>query len=324
VKNIMDANKQLFFTATDIEDKLLAFHCNEHPLPVIASPVDLGHIASLIAGAANELTGLTETAANSLTTAVTDPGNSNFDPLATAVWWFYRQEIEEACWLLFLCSYIGKHPKQNWNLLRTIYGGLYGGNVWTWKEVSAKSEAFQGWLLHHQTELGESGSMGDAHKCVVFDYQKAMVAAKDIGNYISWVRHEGNHEQLLGNALVIGKKEPAAVFHYLYLSMNERVRIRKSIKFNYLCLIGAIGLASVEPGQPYLSDLLFSKKGARWLFGTDKMDKIPTRELNEVVISLAQYLELPFGIPVLHKAFEQLGKERHWVDVKKFKWRYNR
>lgn len=320
----MDTNSQQSFIQIDIESGLLAFHRNRHNLPGIASDDGLKRVTSLMTSAVNSFRALTETEGCLLGVDVADPSEIDFNPMAAAAWYHFRQETDEACWLLFLRSYIGRHVKQNWNLLRAIYGGSTDGKEWTWKQVSKDGEIFRDWLLHHQDGLAKNGSMGEAHKYVAFTSEKASKMGRDIQSYIRWVKSEGSHQELLTKSVNISKEQPAVAFHHLYQSMIEQVKVKKSINFNYLSLIGAIGLARVEPEKPYLNDLLFSKIGARWLFGSDKTNKIPTNELNDMVISLARHLEIPFGIPVLHQVFEQVARVEHAKDIQKFKWRFNR
>ncbi len=126
--------------------------------------------------------------------------------------------------------------------------------------------------------------MGGAHKYVSLDDHRGAGLAKDIGSYVAWVGSHVDPDQLIGNSLIMGNGDPAAVFDYLYRSMNEWIRARKSIRFTYLSLLGAIGVGNIEADHPYLNDLFFSKKGARWLFGGEILPKIPIGELNEMVI----------------------------------------
>jgi hypothetical protein len=265
--------------------------------------------ASLLNSNAIEILTATQPISSSIPNYVLDPSYKNFDPLVAAKWYFHQQKIDEACWILFLYSYIGKHAKQHWNFLRSVYGALDSGKVWTWETVSVNREDFQNWLLTNQPELKETGGLGDGHKQYGLDYTRAIHIGNEILSYIDWITLEQGHSQLFSQAIQANEGDRTASFHYLYQSMNRHVPVNKSIQFNYLALIGKVGIAKIEPGHLYLNDILLAKQGAKRLLGGKKVDKISMPELNERMVSLAHFLDLPFSVQVLQKVLEKWAKE---------------
>src|SRR5690606_25867645 len=47
-----------------------------------------------------------------------------------------KNDIDEACWLLFLISYVGNNSKSKWNLLKGIYTALDAQEIWSWERIN--------------------------------------------------------------------------------------------------------------------------------------------------------------------------------------------
>lgn len=106
--------------------------------------------------------------------------------------------------------------------------------------------------------------------------------------------------------------------------MNRQLRCKKAITFDYLSLLGILGVLGIEPASPYISDHLLSKLGANWLFSGNAGQKYRANELEPIVKALALHLKLPFCIPVLHHAFAQVSAGIRAEDIQRFRWRHNR
>lgn len=300
----MAGSEQLHITESDIEERLLAFERTHYRLLGLASREELNRFAALLHDTINDILSASRTLSHTIPNYVLDPSSKEFNPLVAAAWHFGQQNIDEACWLLFLQCYIGKHPRYHWEFLRSIYGALDNNRPWSWEWVFSNTREFQDWLLTNQPALKETGGLNDGNKHFGFDYSQALRVGNQIQSYLSWVSFEGNHFQLFCRAIDANEGQPSASFHYLYQSMNQHVPVTKSITFNYLALISTLGIAEIQPGHLYLNDILLAKQGAKRLLGGKKVDKIPMPELNKRMITLAHYLQLPFGIQGLQKTLE--------------------
>lgn len=91
------------------------------------------------------------------------------------------------------------------------------------------------------------------------------------------------------------------VFDYLYNSMNQWIKANRSIKFDYLTLLGQSGIVYAEPARLYFEDAYLVKHGARRLFAGSRNVKMPTQLLNGKTMALIRYLDLPFAAQVLRQ-----------------------
>lgn len=308
----------------DIREKLESFWQDSPHLPCIYHSKRIEQFSSLVADIANSFISISETGRGTSAWEKESSGNACFDPIAMAFTYNLRGDIDEACWLLFLLSYFGRHPRHEWRLLEKIYFGFGKRAQWTWEYASSDPSAFASWLMEYQYDLYRSGNLGNAHKFVSFDNHKAMKTADHIIGYISWVKSAKGHRQLLSDAVSSVDGLPSLIFNMLYTAINSQLRFKKAITFEYLSLLGIIGMINIEPGRPYLSDHLFSKLGANWLFDATAGSKLRTSELETIVTKLAQHMELPFCIPVLRQAFTSVAGKSHAESIQRFKWRYKR
>lgn len=307
----------------DIHEKLESFGQDNHEMPRISHLERMDHFSSLVAGIANYYISISETGRGTSTWENGTSDIDGFDPLALAFAYNLSGDTEETCWLLFLSSYFGRHPKHHWRLLKKIYFGLGKENGWTWMNASANPAAFTGWLVENQPELSRHGNMGKEHKYVSFGSYRAVKMASEIQAYISYVINAGGHRELFSAIALPEDKLPSHLFDRLYVAMNMQLHCKKAVTFNYLSLLSILGVISVEPARPYISDHLLSKQGANWLFNGDAARKLRANELEPIVITLARHLELPFGIPVLHQAFAHVAAKTHTKAIQQFKQRGN-
>ncbi len=88
-----------------------------------------------------------------------------------------------------------------------------------------------------------------------------------IESYVQWVNPPRSHEALMADALAEAENDPHEAFDRLYQSMNALRRFGRTARFDYLTMIGKLGLANIEPGTAYLSGSTGPLKGAQLLFG---------------------------------------------------------
>ncbi|WP_415325120.1 hypothetical protein [Chryseobacterium sp. MMS23-Vi53] len=240
-----------------------------------------------------------------------------FDPIELAINYFQEGELDEACWLLFLYSYIGKHPKYEWNLLKKVYYKS-DTDLWNWKNINNNFEIFENWLVENLLKIKDRAGFGEYHKYSHFDNSKITVMCKDIHEYIKWVKESKNHECLLENAKTYNS-EPSKVFHALYKSIDNKTSFNKLIKFTYLTLNGNLGIFPIKVGHSYLNDFILSKRGAQYLFENKNRKKISLDKLNELLILLSDYLDLNEGLQILQKILATWGEEKFRKERQSFK-----
>lgn len=231
-----------------------------------------------------------------------DPSQNIFDPVRAAVYWMRKGETDEACWLIFLFVHFGKHSKDGWRLVRDIYGAL-GGNPWTWARVSVNPQAFQQWLAANEKQLktdGVSRRFGNHRKYESLSASSPAGTAAVIASYVNWVSPPRTHQRLIQDAHKAVGQNPREVFGYLYNSMNSVQRFGRLGKFDYLTMLGKLGLAPIEPGSAYLAEATGPRRGARLLFGGDIKAKLRAKDLDSWLLELDEQLHV--GMQVLEDA----------------------
>lgn len=195
-----------------------------------------------------------------------DPDNELFDPLKASILCANSGDREEAFWLVFLFVHFGKNPRGGWRFAREVYGRLGSGERWNWSAVSQDPAAVRTWIEDHEQELkrpGIAGGFGNHRK-----YESLAKTGAVIESYVDWVGPPRTHEQLVATALRESLENPRDAFDILYKSMGVVLQFGRTARFDYLTMLGKIGLAAIEPGSTYMQGSTGPIAGARLLFGT--------------------------------------------------------
>lgn len=223
-------------------------------------------------------------------------GNSDiFDPLKAAIWYKNSGNINEAYWLVFLSIHFGMNSKSGWRLLGSIYSGL-GGFKWNWERVSKDPTSFRQWLLDNQDEVRTYGGFGNHRKYQSLNAERPNGTGAAIQSYIEWIGED--HEFFLNKVLNQVKSDPKKLFDHLYRTLNVE-SFGRTAKFDYLTMLGKMGLAPIEPGSAYLVGSTGPLRGARLLFQGSVNGSMRASELESLLNQLEEELGLSFGMQVL-------------------------
>jgi alpha-glutamyl/putrescinyl thymine pyrophosphorylase-like protein len=212
-----------------------------------------------------------------------DPSKDIFDPLRAAVYWARKGKLDEAFWLVFLFVHFGKHQKDGWRLARDVYGAL-GGTPWTWERVSKNPDAFVSWLAANQGKL--NGRFGNHRKYESLNANSPKGTAAVVKSYVNWVGPSRSHWDLIRQAHKEVGQEPGETFDWLYRSMKQVQRFGRLGIFDYLTMLGKLGLAPIEPPSAYLSGATGPLKGARLLFANDPKARLSAKTLDDYLREL--------------------------------------
>lgn len=230
-----------------------------------------------------------------LSLSAKNPHKEGFNPLKAASWNKQNGEIDEAFWLIFLLTHFGKNLKTKWNLVQDVYGKLGDNPYWTWNNISLNPIAFKYWLNNNLDAIKANGKVGNHRKYQSLHPYSPSGTGVAIESYVDWVGPSRSHQNLITNAKTQVGNNPRDLFKYLYLSMNEVVSFGRTARFDYLTMIGKLGLANIEPDSTYMQGATGPFKGANILFGSNE-----TRaKINEWLSDLESHLGLYFGMQVL-------------------------
>jgi len=208
-----------------------------------------------------------------------------------------RGNVEEAFWLVFLFVHFGKHVRGGWRYAREVYGRLGEGELWDWSSTSRNPAGFRTWLNAHQNQLKRPGAgFGNHRKYESLDAYSATGTGAVVESYIVWVGAPRSHQQLIAETLERTKGSPEATFEHLYESMRAVTRFGRLARFDYLAMLGKLGLAPISPGSPYLDGSSGPLRGAKLLFGREEQPAT----FNAWIAELGEHLG--FGMQVLEDA----------------------
>jgi hypothetical protein len=228
-----------------------------------------------------------------------EPNDELFDPLKAAILHQRRGNIEEAFWLVFLFVHFGKHVRAGWRYAREVYGRLGGGGRWDWASTSGDPSGFRSWLDSHQGELKREGiprGFGNHRKYESLDAYSPNGTGSVVESYVRWVNPPNTHRQLTEQACQQAGCAPRKAFDDLYHSMRAVARFGRTARFDYLAMVGKLGLALIEPPSTYMHGSTGPVQGARLLFGNHENPVNLDRWLVELDA------ELQVGMQVLEDA----------------------
>jgi len=225
-----------------------------------------------------------------------DPDNELFDPLKAAILQQQSGNMEEAFWLVFLFVHFGRSSRGGWRYVREVYGRLGEGRRWDWASTSADPAAFRAWLRGHQGTIrrrGVPGGFGNHRKYESLDAESDTGTGAVVESYVRWVAPPRTHQGMIDQAASQVGNDPERTFDTLYKSMDAIVHFGRLARFDYLTMLGKLGLANIIPGSPYLEGSSGPRKGAALLFGGNES----VETLDAKVVELDQ--ELHVGMQVL-------------------------
>ena len=224
-----------------------------------------------------------------------DPHGDLFDPLKAAVLHHRRGRTDEAFWLVFVAVHFGKHAQDGWLLTKNIYGRLGGPGLWDWTSISAGTKSFKHWRQANEGRLLRGPSPGRFSNHRKYESLRAdsdKSTAVVFSSYVQWIEQYGSHAALIRRAHQEVGQHPQEVFDHLYRSMKAVMRFGRLGKFDFLTMLGKLGMAPIEPGSAYLKEATGPLRGARLLIdGTPTSQTLPS-DLEKVLARLDSELNL--------------------------------
>lgn len=217
----------------------------------------------------------------------------SFDPIRGALFISSTGDLDEAFWLVFLSVHFGKHRRGGWNLARDVYFRFGSESRWDWNSTAANPDAFHGWLSAHQGRLAQKDAIrhfGNHRKYESLKADSNRGTSKVFASYITWVGHNRGHSGLIADARSATGGCPEALFDYLYHSMSAVTSFGRTAKFDFLTMIGKLGLAPIRPGLPYLAGATGPLRGARLLVDGNAESKSTAAALEPIICELGSDL----------------------------------
>lgn len=222
-----------------------------------------------------------------------DPAHSLFDPLRAAATFQQEGEYDQAYWMTFLATHFGKHSVDGWSLCAAFYGKLGDQAIWDWESASANEGDVRSWMEENRNRLDALPYRFSNHrKYVSLTAGGERGTAAAIESYIRWIKNNGGHVELIRNTHRSVGQEPKAAFDSLYFQMNDVRQFGRLGKFDFLTMIGKLGLAPIEPGIPYMKGASGPLLGAKLLLQNDTEGNAKPSDLDNLLAKLGDKLGL--------------------------------
>lgn len=283
--------------AADLQQKLIEYN-DIIPMPGIDDPAAMACFVNQLVDSIRRIKYVTVIKNKRHTPQVADATSNAFDPVKGASYYLKNGDIDEACWLIFLAIHFGKNLKTKWQLPANIYGGLSAPSYWTWAAVSNDVQGFRNWLTLNEVSVKQNGKFGNHRRYQSISGTKNNGTGNTIETYVNWILAHGNHSQKFGNIIATNGGDPKMSFAALYEDMDAVKNFGRLGKFDYLAMIGKMGLADIEPNSTHLNLATGPASGAKLLFGRN----VSLNTCEEWLNGLEDHLGLSFGNQVLEDA----------------------
>lgn len=200
-----------------------------------------------------------------------EPGAASFDPHRAAVLHSRAGDLDEAAWLVFLATHFGKHRRAGWAYARAVYGARSGEAVWTWSRIREGVDEFRSWMDENAEEIRSKKNgpvgFGNHRKYESLNGWAVNGTGACVAGYVGWIGETGRHVDVFGSAQAEAAGDPRLAFDALYRGMRAIPRFGRTARFDYLMLLGRLGIQPILPGRIYLDGATGPASGAKQLLG---------------------------------------------------------
>jgi hypothetical protein len=288
--------KEDFVYAKYLSKQLQSFATRVHPLPGIQDNEAKRTFIFQIVESVRRIKFVQQVALRPISEARKNPSSTYFDPVRAAILYKQAADIDEASWLVFLFVHFGKNGRSGYRLIADVYGSLGQGKTWSWARASQNVLAFRHWLDKHQQDLKASAKVhrgfGNHRKYQSLSAWKPTGTGEAFHTYTQWVIKAGGHADLFARALEQADGDPEAAFAYLYGEMVAVSSFGRTAKFDYLAMIGKLGLSSIRPDSVHFGGATGPVRGAQLLFKGTLTPQTSTKLLESLSDSLAVSLRV--------------------------------
>lgn len=230
-----------------------------------------------------------------LDAAALDGASTSFDPIKGSILKERAGDHDEACWLALLSTHFGRNRRTGWQLAGDFYGRLGDGATWDWSSTSSDVLAMRRWLDDKGAALRAAGGrFGNHRKYESLGAWSAAGTGQVLTTYVAWVGDVSHRQRF--EALTSSSATPQERFRSLFRAMKPVARFGRTATFDYLTLLGTLGLADIEPDSAYLVNATGPLIGARLLFEGNRRSSTRAGDLEDCMATLQSSLGVSFNV----------------------------
>ncbi|EPB8041999.1 alpha-glutamyl/putrescinyl thymine pyrophosphorylase clade 3 protein [Pseudomonas aeruginosa] len=288
-------------TARNLDVQLLAYSKEVRGLPGVEFPENRETLIAQLIDSIRRIKYVEVIRQRRLSPLRGEAGSDMFDPIKAAVIHTKNGNIDEASWLIFLATHFGKSGKDGWSLAQVFYSALGQGFTWDWKRATYNPDRMVEWLERNYQEISDRKyRFGNHRKYESMNPARRSFTGIVLRSYVHWVLASGSHIDLFGKALERHNQDPRQAFRDLYKSMSAVCRFGRTGRFDYLTMIGKVGVANIQADSTYMGNATGPYDGAKLLFLGRTNGEASRRTLDQWIVSLDTYLDV--GMQVLEDA----------------------
>jgi hypothetical protein len=271
---------------------LTAYDANIRPLPGIQDPACLDCLVRQLLDSIRRVEFVKQLTARRHDPAVADPDSTRFDPLKAAVLRSNQGNADDAVWLVFLAVHFGKHAQDGWELARHVYGRVGEAGLWDWQSVSTDIAGFRRWLAAQNAVL-RPFRFSNHRKYEGLDANSRNGTGSIVESFVNWILSAGSLGGLVREAHRRVGQNPAEVFDALYKDMRQVHRFGRLAKFDFLTLLGKLGVAPISPGSAYIRDNATGPYlGICLLVTGNRVGRVTRTQADAIYVELGQALNI--------------------------------
>lgn len=182
----------------------------------------------------------------------TDPSRKNFHPLRAVVEAFNAGDRDESIWLAFLFTHFGWDPRSPRirDTVRLFYG-KFGKGRWDWKTIYRRPGAVEDWMHANRKKI-QRLKFGNHRKYETNNPDSPIGTPAVIRSFVEWVRQTASSPYEALCAVTKGRT-PEIAFDNAYREISV-ARFGRTGRFDFLCLIGNLGIVQISPPHCYLAE----------------------------------------------------------------------
>ena len=277
---------------TEIHETLQRFSADVHPLLGITEQAEGRACAEQIVSSLRRVSYITQLSNRAISPLRADPSNDLFDPLMAASLAIKKGDADNAWWLTFIATHFGKHPEDGWRLAQAFYGAFGQREPWNWINSSNDTRELFEWLTNAWPALIDDGISRRFSNHRKYESKKPIALIRVFGSYIELVQRYGSHAALIHDVHKAAGQHEHAAFDELYSRMGEINRFGRLGLFDFLAMIGKLGIAPIAPGIAYLKGATGPLAGTKLLVFGNPNASATTEELESVLAKLDDELQV--------------------------------
>jgi Alpha-glutamyl/putrescinyl thymine pyrophosphorylase clade 3 len=221
----------------------------------------------------------------------TDPSRKDFHPLKAIVEHFDAGDRDESIWLAFLVTHFGWGARSA--RIRdsvSLFYGKFGKGRWDWETICQYPGAVRDWIRATPRKIKHL-RFGNHRKYETNNPDSRIGTPAVIRSFSEWVKQTGGGSPYQALRTVAKGRTLEIAFDNAYQEISV-IRFGRTAKFDFLCLLGNLGVLEISPPHCYLAEGTGPKTGALQMVTGNRNGRFSV-EVENTIRRLRKHLGAP-------------------------------